>query len=170
MHYSHTWLLPTLGHGTGDNKSLPSDSHINPPAPPSEATGVEPTQEHQFKLWRKGSTIVKKPCPSAKSSLQYPPSSPHPSSWTSNGNGNKYQKEMNEFLFQGSFSPHFSEILLYLHFKLIIFQLWCHNNSLATEPDEKSWDFCNSYRWCFLFCLNAWNEICLLRGQDNTSA
>lgn len=45
---------------------------------------------------------------------------------------------MNELLFKGSFSPHFSEILLYLHFKLIIFQLWCHNNSLATDPDVKS--------------------------------
>lgn len=46
-----------------------------------------------------------------------------------------------------------SEILLYLHFKLIIFQLWCCNNSLATDPYVKSWDFCNSYLLCFSLAL-----------------
>lgn len=71
-------------------------------------------------------------------SLQSPPSSPHLLDCTLNGNRNKYQKEMNEFLFKGSFSPRFSEILLYLHFKLIIFQLWRHNNSLATDPAAES--------------------------------
>lgn len=60
---------------------------------------------------------------------------------------------MNEFLFKGSLPLHFSEILLYLHFKLIIFQLWCCNNSLATDPDVKSWDFCNCYLLCFSLAL-----------------
>lgn len=60
---------------------------------------------------------------------------------------------MNEFLFKGSFPLHFSESLFYLHFKLIIFQLWCCYNSLATYPDVKSWDFCNSYLLCFSFAL-----------------
>lgn len=65
---------------------------------------------------------------------------------------------MNELLFKGSFSPHFSEILLYLHFKLIIFQLWCRNNSLATDPDVKSCDFFNSYllySFFFFFYFNS---------------
>lgn len=126
---------------------------LNPPIQSSQVTGLKPTQEYQFKLKQKWNMIIKKPCPSTKRSLQYPPSSPHLLHWTLSGNRNKYQKEMNEFLFKGSFSPHFSEILLYLHFKLIIFQLRCHNNSLATDPDEKSQDFCNSYLLCFFFAL-----------------
>lgn len=102
---------------------------------------------------KKWNMLTKKAFSSAKRGLQYPPSSPCLLHWTLNGNRNKYQKEMNEILFKGSFPLHFSKILLYLHFKLIIFQLWCCNNSLATDPDVKSWDFCNCYLLCFSLAL-----------------